>query len=107
MGPRQRDGRTPPEKGAEGTNLGKTAVVNLRLGRLERQGLPPMTGTEKGGRWLAPALATATALGYAFLALTLFPLSLQFAKYPRAAAEYLAGTIPRARLLHFITFYFY
>jgi tetratricopeptide (TPR) repeat protein len=39
--------------------------------------------------------------------LTLFPARLQFVKYPRAAEQYLSGTLSDERLLDFSPFYFY
>ena len=57
-------------------------------------------------RW-ALWTGVATAILYAGLTLTLFPARLQFAKYPRAAEQYLAGTLSPERLLDFSPFYFY
>lgn len=48
-----------------------------------------------------------TFLFYGALLLTLFPAEKQFAKYPQAAAQYLAHTLPPERLVDFSPFYFY
>lgn len=58
--------------------------------------------------WRLP-LATAlfTFLFYGALRLSLFPAPQQFAKYPQAAAHYLAQTLPPERLLDFSPFYLY
>ena len=48
-----------------------------------------------------------TAAIYTAVTLAFFPARLQFAKYPRAAEQYLAGTLPPERLLDFSPFYFY
>lgn len=48
-----------------------------------------------------------TSLFYGFLAFTLFPAEKQFAKYPLAAAQYLAHTLPPERLPDFSPFYLY
>lgn len=58
--------------------------------------------------WRLPILAALfTFLFYGTLALTIFPAGQQFAKYPQAATQYLAHTLPSERLLDFSPFYFY
>lgn len=66
-----------------------------------------MNRVSQSDRYASLAIGLVSGALFAFIAFWVFPPELQFPKYPNAAAQYLAGTLPLERIPDFSPLYLY